>query len=258
MEDSECGFTGSGVSLDSASRTCGPRTCYPSTGELWSGKGELKIRFYVLHVSPPCLQFNCCSEINVKIHLNVLILLDPLQFMGKWYQVAVVSTCTHFMKRKSRNPDIVPMVLQHVDSELNFTKTATSFRSDFSSCWTQFGDFSGTWTEFAFDPSVGTARARRWPHSTVWPPRRAAFSTMFQVCSCLLCFILLQMITNLSFSQGSDWMWILSWSVATTRTWLWCFSWAQRSCQELRAPTSFFTVSGEKKTVRRCFRATSS
>lgn len=56
--------------------------------------------------------------------------------------------------------------------------------------WTQFGDFSGTLTESAFDPSAGTARASRWPHATVWPPRRAGFSTMFPVWSCLLCFIL--------------------------------------------------------------------
>lgn len=46
--------------------------------------------------------------------------------------------------------------------------------------------------EFVFDPSVGTARASRWPHTTVWPPRRAGSSTMFQVCPSLLCFILLQ------------------------------------------------------------------
>lgn len=58
------------------------------------------------------------------------MLFYSLQFMGKWYQVAVVSTCTFYMKRKSRNPEMVPMVLHHVDSELNFTKTATSFRSD--------------------------------------------------------------------------------------------------------------------------------
>lgn len=42
-----------------------------------------------------------------------------------------------------------------------------------------------------FDPSVGTARASRWPRTTVWPMCQAGFSTMFQVCFCLLCFILL-------------------------------------------------------------------
>lgn len=67
-----------------------------------------------------------------SIVLN-LISFWPLQFMGKWYQVAVVSTCPYYMKRKSRNPDMVAVVLQHVDSELNLTKTATSYRSDFSS-----------------------------------------------------------------------------------------------------------------------------
>lgn len=52
--------------------------------------------------------------------------------MGKWYQVAVVSTCSFYMERRSRNPDVIPMVLIHVDSELYFTKTATIFRSDLS------------------------------------------------------------------------------------------------------------------------------
>lgn len=68
----------------------------------------------------------------------------PLQFMGKWYQVAVVSTCPHYMKRKSRNPEMVPVVLQHVGSELNFTKTATIFRSDSLPQWTQFRTSNGT------------------------------------------------------------------------------------------------------------------
>uniref|UniRef100_H3D6Q0 Protein AMBP n=1 Tax=Tetraodon nigroviridis TaxID=99883 RepID=H3D6Q0_TETNG len=54
---------------------------------------------------------------------------DLGKFMGKWYQAAVASTCPCYLKRKSKNPDMVPMVLQHVDAELNFTKTATSFRN---------------------------------------------------------------------------------------------------------------------------------
>ncbi|XP_056875607.1 protein AMBP [Takifugu flavidus] len=54
---------------------------------------------------------------------------DLGKFMGKWYQVAAVSTCPCYMKRKSRNPEMFPVVLQHVGSELNFTKTATIFRN---------------------------------------------------------------------------------------------------------------------------------
>lgn len=67
--------------------------------------------------------------------------------MGKWYQVAVVSTCPCYMKRKSSNPEMVPVVLQRVGSELNFTKTATIFRSDCSSRWTRFRTWNGPWTE---------------------------------------------------------------------------------------------------------------
>lgn len=69
----------------------------------------------------------------------VPVLPDPLiltqenfdlgRFMGRWYEVAVVSTCPHFMQRKRGNPVIVPLELQHVDSEGNFTMTATSFRN---------------------------------------------------------------------------------------------------------------------------------
>ncbi|XP_022624166.1 protein AMBP-like isoform X1 [Seriola dumerili] len=50
------------------------------------------------------------------------------QFMGQWYELAVVSTCPHYMKRKRGNPVIVALELQHVASESNFTMTATSFR----------------------------------------------------------------------------------------------------------------------------------
>ncbi|XP_049908822.1 protein AMBP-like isoform X1 [Epinephelus moara] len=69
----------------------------------------------------------------------VPVLPDPLiltqenfdlgRFMGRWYEVAVVSTCPHFMQRKRGNPVIVALELQHVDSEGNFTMTATSFRN---------------------------------------------------------------------------------------------------------------------------------
>ncbi|KAM6901542.1 protein AMBP-like isoform 2-T2 [Lycodopsis pacificus] len=51
------------------------------------------------------------------------------QFMGKWYEVAVVSTCPHYMQRKRGNPVIVALELQHVASDGNFAMTATSFRN---------------------------------------------------------------------------------------------------------------------------------
>ncbi|XP_042365766.1 protein AMBP-like [Plectropomus leopardus] len=69
----------------------------------------------------------------------VPVLPDPLiltqenfdlgRFMGRWYEVAVVSTCPHYMQRKRGNPVIVALELQHVASESNFTMTAASFRN---------------------------------------------------------------------------------------------------------------------------------
>lgn len=50
--------------------------------------------------------------------------------MGKWYEVAVVSSCPHYMKRKSVHPFVATVHLQHAASALNVTKTATVFRSD--------------------------------------------------------------------------------------------------------------------------------
>ncbi|XP_073333447.1 protein AMBP-like isoform X2 [Pagrus major] len=54
---------------------------------------------------------------------------DLGRFMGKWYEVAVVSSCPHYMRRKSADPVILALDLQHVASEGNFTMTATSFRN---------------------------------------------------------------------------------------------------------------------------------
>lgn len=80
---------------------------------------------------------NCLFELPFeKINWTVLesyiscLLLCLLQFMGKWYEVAVVSSCPHYTRRKSADPVIVALDLQHVTSEGNFTMTATSFRSD--------------------------------------------------------------------------------------------------------------------------------
>lgn len=52
-----------------------------------------------------------------------------LQFMGQWYEIAVVSTCPHYMHRKRRSPVIVALDLRHVALEHNFTVTATTLRS---------------------------------------------------------------------------------------------------------------------------------
>lgn len=50
--------------------------------------------------------------------------------MGKWYKVAVVSSCPHFMKRKSAHPVVATVHLQHAPSAPNVTKTTTVFWSD--------------------------------------------------------------------------------------------------------------------------------
>ncbi|XP_053195613.1 protein AMBP-like isoform X1 [Scomber japonicus] len=55
---------------------------------------------------------------------------DLGQFMGKWYEVAVVSTCPYYMQRKRGNPVIVTLELKHVASQDNFTMTATNLRND--------------------------------------------------------------------------------------------------------------------------------
>ncbi|XP_034752608.1 protein AMBP-like isoform X2 [Etheostoma cragini] len=52
------------------------------------------------------------------------------RFMGKWYELAVVSTCPHYMQRKRGNPSIVALELQHVAFESNFTMTSTIFRNN--------------------------------------------------------------------------------------------------------------------------------
>lgn len=56
-----------------------------------------------------------------------------LQFMGRWYEVAVGSSCPHFLWRKRGNPVVVAVRLQHVASDGNFTMTASSYRWDWDS-----------------------------------------------------------------------------------------------------------------------------
>ncbi|XP_059213711.1 protein AMBP-like [Centropristis striata] len=51
------------------------------------------------------------------------------RMMGKWYELAVVSTSPHYMERKRENPVIAATELQHVASENNFTKTDSILRN---------------------------------------------------------------------------------------------------------------------------------
>ncbi|XP_078128265.1 protein AMBP-like [Sander vitreus] len=68
--------------------------------------------------------------------------------MGKWYELAVVSTCPHYMQRKRGNPVIVALELHHVASEGNFTMIATTFRN--SSCKQTSTDYGLTKTPGRF------------------------------------------------------------------------------------------------------------
>ncbi|XP_034565702.1 protein AMBP-like [Notolabrus celidotus] len=67
----------------------------------------------------------------VPVHPEPLIAtqesFDVDQFMGRWHEVAVVSTCPHYMQRKRGRPAMIAMELQHNASEGNFTMTSTSF-----------------------------------------------------------------------------------------------------------------------------------
>ncbi|XP_031134002.1 protein AMBP-like isoform X4 [Sander lucioperca] len=86
----------------------------------------------------------------------VHVLSEPLiqenfdlgRFMGKWYELAVVSTCPHYMQRKRGNPVIVALELQHVATEGNFTMTAATFRN--SSCKQTSTDYGLTKTPGRF------------------------------------------------------------------------------------------------------------
>lgn len=66
--------------------------------------------------------------------LNVLCvcvcIVFSLQFVGRWYETAVASTCPHYSLRKKGNPVIVALEIKNVTSEGNFTMLASAFRSD--------------------------------------------------------------------------------------------------------------------------------
>ncbi|XP_055369425.1 protein AMBP-like isoform X2 [Betta splendens] len=54
---------------------------------------------------------------------------DLDRFMGRWYDLAVVSTCPHYMHRKRVSPVIVALDLQGVGPGRNFTVTSTRIRN---------------------------------------------------------------------------------------------------------------------------------
>ncbi|XP_013859338.1 protein AMBP [Austrofundulus limnaeus] len=51
------------------------------------------------------------------------------QFIGRWYETAVASTCPHYSLRKKGNPVIVALEIKNVTSEGNFTMLASTFRN---------------------------------------------------------------------------------------------------------------------------------
>ncbi|XP_061589400.1 protein AMBP-like isoform X1 [Cololabis saira] len=53
---------------------------------------------------------------------------DLERFMGRWYEVAVVSTCPYYMQRKKGSP-VVALELKHFPKEDSFTVTAATFRN---------------------------------------------------------------------------------------------------------------------------------
>ncbi|XP_074474188.1 protein AMBP-like [Sebastes fasciatus] len=73
---------------------------------------------------------------------------DLSRFMGRWYEVAVVSTCPHYMQRKRGYPVIVAVELKHVASEGNFTRMAASIRN--GSCKQMTTNYSLTSTPGRF------------------------------------------------------------------------------------------------------------
>ncbi|KAJ0057309.1 hypothetical protein NL108_002286 [Boleophthalmus pectinirostris] len=67
-------------------------------------------------------------------------------FLGRWLEVAVVSTCPHFMQRKMRSPAIVQLDLNNAQG--NVTVEATTFRNE--SCKSTFTNYSLTDTPGKF------------------------------------------------------------------------------------------------------------
>ncbi|MEQ2247815.1 hypothetical protein ILYODFUR_012962 [Ilyodon furcidens] len=64
-----------------------------------------------------------------KSPVTTLENFDFEQFSGRWYEVAVVSTCPQYMQRKKSDPVIVALELKHVHSQHNFTMTSSTFKN---------------------------------------------------------------------------------------------------------------------------------
>uniref|UniRef100_A0A8C6WJ73 Lipocalin/cytosolic fatty-acid binding domain-containing protein n=1 Tax=Neogobius melanostomus TaxID=47308 RepID=A0A8C6WJ73_9GOBI len=90
----------------------------------------------------------CVCNIELNISFSFGLTLSPLQFLGRWFEVAVASTCPHFMQRKMRNSAIVVLDLQHSAPVGNITVTATSLRN--VSCKTTSTNYSLTETPGRF------------------------------------------------------------------------------------------------------------
>ncbi|XP_029941482.1 protein AMBP-like [Salarias fasciatus] len=76
--------------------------------------------------SPWSLQVDSVLPENLNFTQENFVLS---QFMGKWYEVAVASTCPHYTQRKRGNPVTVALELTHKTSESNFTMAASSVRN---------------------------------------------------------------------------------------------------------------------------------
>nr|XP_057913672.1 protein AMBP-like isoform X2 [Doryrhamphus excisus] len=53
---------------------------------------------------------------------------DVEQFVGRWYEVAVVSDCPHYTSKKKANPGVVALDLKRSD-HVNLTVTSATFRN---------------------------------------------------------------------------------------------------------------------------------
>ncbi|XP_020493701.2 protein AMBP isoform X1 [Labrus bergylta] len=88
----------------------------------------------------------------IPVHSEPLVTtqesFDVDRFMGRWFEVAVVSTCPHYMEHKRGNPAIVAMELQQIATIGNFTMTSTSLRN--GSCKQTTTHFSVTDTPGRF------------------------------------------------------------------------------------------------------------
>uniref|UniRef100_A0A3B5LEU7 Lipocalin/cytosolic fatty-acid binding domain-containing protein n=1 Tax=Xiphophorus couchianus TaxID=32473 RepID=A0A3B5LEU7_9TELE len=65
--------------------------------------------------------FMLISSVHLQMAGRRLTVYFFLQFTGRWYEMAVLSTCPHYMQRKKRNPVIFLCDLQHVSSFRNGT-----------------------------------------------------------------------------------------------------------------------------------------